>query len=706
MKLQDFGSKWIKMSLHSWERESQSHSDAEGPRHSWESDGNEDDLECDWNNFDSDDEDTMSPGMEFVNFMLSLLFFSKMSAKNWILIMWFAGAAGIGEAKKYGLRPGQSSGNYSKKVRQVMGWNDRRRFYRLHCPSQGKHDIVRSETEISTIPGHEQMAEDFKDNKEEILDRLETLKIIEGGLPPQYEDHPVVRAADPGEPVIPISIYMDGVPYSNSDGVLGFWIVNHLNDHRYFLSGLRKRIVCKCGCRGWCTFFRFFEWLNWQLVSLGKGKHPLKRDDDRLWIESDIARSDLEGQSLEFRAACFYLIGDWAEYAGPIGLPTWNDVIRACYECNAWGPRMYEMGRSIDHLPWITNSEDDYYDACDQCEVKVELRKRSGDKEAIKMILRYDKRKTGCHGRCLVSDIIVNGIQLRKGDRLEPSPNLRDVGGFEELKEPVIVTFWRSSEESLTRHRNPIFNREIGMSPKRCLMVDLLHGFFLGVLNTWCHRVIWIMMEKGAYGDVGNEHENLEVSVMVIRANLMKFYDETFRKNGEETLTRVSDLTKGMLNQHWDKHVKTKGAETWGFALFLKDELEKRGTMMGADRDRLLNAGEQLIAIATHWKSYLWKIPEHVSKEIEHRYLIHMELMKPYDSFTPKHHAMIHPIVDTMTKGNPNMIAAWYGESLNKNLKENCRYASQISFEETILIKMQEVLKIKRTEHHKRKRDW
>ena len=142
------------------------------------------------------------------------------------------------------------------------------------------------------------------------------------------------------------------------------------------------------------------------------------------------------------------------------------------------------------------------------------------------------------------------------------------------------------------------------MSPKRCLMVDLLHRFFLGVLNTWCHRVIWIMIEKGAYGDVGNEHENLEVSVMVIRANLMKFCEATFEENGEETLTRVSDLTKGMLNQHWEKHVKTKGAKTWGFALFLKDELEKRGTMMGADGDRLLNAGKQLIAIVIHWRSY------------------------------------------------------------------------------------------------------
>ena len=94
--------------------------------------------------------------------------------------------------------------------------------------------------------------------------------------------------------------------------------------------------------------------------------------------------------------------------------------------------------------------------------------------------MRYDKRKTGFKGLCLTENVLINNVQLKENDRLEPSETLPDVGAiFDDIdKFPIDVTFWRSSLETLTRHRNPIFDQEIGITPQRSLTADVLHAFF------------------------------------------------------------------------------------------------------------------------------------------------------------------------------------------------------------------------------------
>ena len=64
--------------------------------------------------------------------------------------------------------------------------------------------------------------------------------ITDGSFPPCYKDHPVV-AAHPGEEVLPVNLFVDDVPYSHNDSVVGFWLINCLTDSRYLLCGLRKQ---------------------------------------------------------------------------------------------------------------------------------------------------------------------------------------------------------------------------------------------------------------------------------------------------------------------------------------------------------------------------------------------------------------------------------------------------------------------------------
>ena len=80
-------------------------------------------------------------------------------------------------------------------------------------------------------------------------------------------------------------------------------------------------------------------------------------------------------------------------------------------------------------------------------------------------------------------------------------------------------------------------------------------------------------------------------------------------------MTRVADFTHKMLGTANDPKLKTKGAETWGVALFLIDELQERSNVLGDDADRLIQAGKSLQAIVELWKSNGWIMPTAAAEE-------------------------------------------------------------------------------------------
>eukprot|EP00974_Lingulodinium_polyedra_P079769 7723646-Lingulodinium_polyedra.AAC.1 len=74
----------------------------------------------------------------------------------------------------------------------------------------------------------------------------------------------------------------------------------------------------------------------------------------------------------------------------------------------------------------------------------------------IKALLRYDKRRAGARGRCLMQDIPSLGVEA--GDRLEPQLGLVDISQFEELSVPCEVILWRQPNETIAKHRCPLFS--------------------------------------------------------------------------------------------------------------------------------------------------------------------------------------------------------------------------------------------------------
>jgi hypothetical protein len=122
--------------------------------------------------------------------------------------------------------------------------------------------------------------------------------------------------------------------------------------------------------------------------------------------------------------------------------------------------------------------------------------------------------------------------------------------------------------------------------------------------------VLWFILGSDLYGFVGAVDENLQVSVIAFRHRLLGWYKRRHQEFPEEVLTRVNDFTIKMLGTRTKKKCKTKGAETWGLALFLIEELRLNLGRLGERGARLLLAGECLQRLVNIWEEHGRVIPQ------------------------------------------------------------------------------------------------
>ena len=191
-----------------------------------------------------------------------------------------------------------------------------------------------------------------------------------------------------------------------------------------------------------------------------------------------------------------------------------------------------------------------------------------------------------------------------------------DVGAFFDLEIPaegLRVVFWRNSLQTLTKHRNPIFQPDVGLDPSTSLTVDELHANYLGVMKVFCKLAVWLLITNGVYGAVGTDAENMQIAVLVLRHRLIAWYKEV--RVMYPGLTKLGDLTLKMLGTASAPQLNSKGAETWGIFLFLVSELEAYQGRMGGDGVRYLEAGVCLKRTVEVFKACGPQIPDAVRQD-------------------------------------------------------------------------------------------
>ena len=437
--------------------------------------GFEDDYEPDYDNLTAEE-----AGVEFADMLIHLKRTNALSAKQACVLAWWAAKAGAcGLAQSLGYRPEAQSGHYSRHFDKVVGCKpSNKHFYNLDVVQYSRYSSGRVVEQMPVVPPHEALVEEFLARPTLAEDVRQAVR--EGELPTSYTSHPAVLTAPQGVPVFPLAMYLDAVPFSRRDSCLGIFVYNVFSGVRHLVAVFKKSELCQCGCRGWCSLYLVFLFTDWSLQSMARGKHPFRRHDGAAWREGDEARASQEGMDLGVRAIVIWVKGDWAEYSSTLGLPSATHNTSPCPWCFCTKEDRFSVeGYTAETTTCALKQFEHYEAACDACEVLVTIRTATQARR-LQAALRFDNRRGGTRGRIVQVDL--PDLNLLSDDRVEPSASFVDVGrDIRELPLPIVITFWRSSRETITKHRNPIFSEATGVSPSGSLGVDWLHCLSLGV---------------------------------------------------------------------------------------------------------------------------------------------------------------------------------------------------------------------------------
>ena len=161
-------------------------------------------------------------------------------------------------------------------------------------------------------------------------------------------------------------------------------------------------------------------------------------------------------------------------------------------------------------------------------------------------------------GRTLGAD--VPSMNLKAGDRLEPSIQLVDVADFSATPTPFVAKFWRATfygDQCVdsVNHRNPLFDPLLHVSPSVTFALDVLHILYLGIFQRLMAGVLWEIL-KGNPFKIATD-DVIAGGLEYLRTDLSRWYSE----NKIDTGSRIGDITKGMLGKAGGKQMHRKLGE-------------------------------------------------------------------------------------------------------------------------------------------------
>lgn len=574
-------------------------------RHAWESygplhAGYADVAVAPWD--DSDDESAPVTASEAGNnlgdMLIRLRLAGTISAKQCcVLAHWASLAGAVGPVGDFGAPPDKQSGFYQQKLDRYMRVEeDPEKFYFLQIPGHDRSQASRCVHKTEVVPPHEALQIEVAADPSLLQRALTSAAGNEWSA--NYRKHPAVLAAPAGEGVLPLALYLDGVPYSKTDSFLGIWVYNLLSWKRHLVCVLRKSTMCHCGCRKWCSFWVVFQWLAWSFRALALGRNPAARHDDAPWESEDDHRAAAAGARIPRGAVCL-LKGDWSEFCNTLGFPTWQTNEHPCLFCRVRKERLYDISNfSVLSFPAELKTTVGYRAAALQAERRVRLGNAAEVKQ-LSAALRFDKRKEGAHGRALIRDL--PGLGLAKGDRLEPSKELPDVCALETVSVfPIVVTFWRMSTESWTKHRNPLFCDDICGIGIETLAVDTLHTLNLGIYQKMVARVWWLLLTldvfevANAAGGRANMDETVQNGILRLKLDLVTWYDTWEAGHPGVRLNRIEDLTVKTLGDRHGLMINAKAAVTRPLVLHAADLVERFAHRLSPEDKMLVPAARTL----------------------------------------------------------------------------------------------------------------
>eukprot|EP00959_Pyramimonas_sp_CCMP1952_P404650 8480486-Pyramimonas_sp.AAC.1 len=173
--------------------------------------------------------------------------------------------------------------------------------------------------------------------------------------------------------------------------------------------------------------------------------------------------------------------------------------------------------RSADRQ-WQYYSKIAHLRACDNAEKWIEINTEDEKKRLIETgRLCYDKRKTG-NGLVLSRDVpALNAASapLLAGDQLLAQKSLPDTAKYGSIVPPIKLCFWRKSDATLCKRRNPMFGEDIGVTIGQTYSVDYLHTVCFGPEAFVVLECFWRSVESNAISGGGEHHACCEQAMVI-----------------------------------------------------------------------------------------------------------------------------------------------------------------------------------------------
>ena len=292
-----------------------------------------------WNkDSDESEEEQLVPGEELAAYLQDQQRLGLMTAKQVCVVSFWANKAGVEAVAPMSLPPDTKGTGDFKRLLDSVTKSDARDTYVLILPANVRSAGGRAPFALHVLLPHEVLQEDMEKRNMHSLQQS-------WQQTPNYRTHPVVVAANnrgDGRPVVPVSLFVDGVSYAKRDSLLVISVHNLWTGSRFTVAVLRKRLLCRCSCRGWDTLHCFFVWLRWCLHVLREGRYPGMRHDNEPWTsELDKKRAAQAGGEMPFLAAVVQLRADWAEIAHTLAVPHWASANHPCFLCYATRATLY-----------------------------------------------------------------------------------------------------------------------------------------------------------------------------------------------------------------------------------------------------------------------------------------------------------------------------------------------------------------------------
>jgi hypothetical protein len=534
--------------------------------------------------------------------LIDLKLSGAMSAKQVCTIAFWAHKAGaVGPVEDLKWRPDdKSTGHFHRQFDKATGssLHSAHEFYDVRMPTASRATSDRVMRAVPMLPLHEVLHNEFTDLG---LDRVrELLDESRDRLPASYWRHPAVTSAPPGSLVVPVSIYLDSVPFVRHDAVLGIWAYGALFGKHHLVGVLRKSEVCQCSCRGWCTMHCVFQFLRWSFVTMMAGRFPTAGHDGSPFQDTEFNRAERAGGDMGWRGAVVFVKGDWAEIANTLGFSPWNVVQYPCFLCESTRDGLFDYaGLSPVSFPHRLLELADYRGRVARCEIWKTF--TQAEAVRIRAVLEFDERPSGVHGRALQID----ACGLSKHDRLEPHNGFDDIG--RDVPHGVPTLWWRASEEEGVKHRNPMFEPDTGVDPYSTIGIDSLHALSLGVFQNFLASLVAAMVwVDNCWGIRGGAAARMAGSVGRMSQELFVWYGVEARMGRNHT--RVQTLTAKMFGKEGKPKAKLHGAETNGVLEFSVSLIARHSGRL-TDHERWRTAAVDLVRLKNLLKEHTGRWP-------------------------------------------------------------------------------------------------